>query len=186
VPVSGRGSLPFALVHGESLVAAASFALERAGVQLVDFNVAWDGLRSELVDEGRPLVLHDPLCPLTPPEFLAEAVRACLETGEVVVGCRPVTDTLKQVERGPEGELVGATVDRDDYVTVCSPVVLPAAVVATLEQVPDSADFASLVAALRGGSAVRLLEAPPLARRVSGEADLAVLEALSVSLGQAG
>ena len=70
VPVYGRGSLPFALVHGEPLVAAASLALEQAGVQLVDFNVPWAELRAS----GRPVVLHDPLCPLTPPDFIASAV----------------------------------------------------------------------------------------------------------------
>jgi 2-C-methyl-D-erythritol 4-phosphate cytidylyltransferase len=170
VPVSGRGSLPFALVHGESLVATASFALERAGVQLVDFNVPW----AELVETGRPVVLHDPLCPLTPPDFLAAAVEAAAG-GEVVAGCRPVTDTLKELADG----LVGRTVDRDAHVTVTSPVVLPAQVVATMAAAPETTDFAALVARLREGAVVRLLPAPPLGRRVAQESDLAVLEALS-------
>ncbi|HET8603096.1 MAG TPA: hypothetical protein VFM09_04150 [Marmoricola sp.] len=181
--------MPFALVHGESLVAAASFALERAGVRLVDFNVPWAALRTELVEEDRPLVLHDPLCPLTPPDFVVAAVRECLASDAVVVGVRPVTDTLKQLEDGPEdgpgdrlaGATVGATIDRDDYVSVCSPVVLPAAVVADLVEAPDTDDFAVLVARLREGHAVRLLEAPPLARRVTQQADLPLLEALSAT-----
>ena len=186
MPVSGRGPLPFAMVHGEPLVVAASLALQQAGVQLVDFHVPWHQLREAARDSGGPLVLHDPLCPLTPPAFLVEAVRACLESDEVVAGCRPVTDTLKEVGRRPEGDFVGATVDRDDYVIVCSPVVLPARVVAALEQSPEFADFASLVATLREGSAVRLLQAPPLARRVARESDLVVLEALSATVGAAG
>ncbi|HEY6933129.1 MAG TPA: 2-C-methyl-D-erythritol 4-phosphate cytidylyltransferase [Marmoricola sp.] len=173
VPVSDRGPLPFALVHGESLVASASFALEHAGVALVDFNVPWQEVR----DSGRPVVLHDPLCPLAPPEFLAEAVSTCLDTDEVVVGVRPVTDTLKRVEEGT----VGATVDRDAHVVVCSPVVLPAGVVTALPEPPDTGDFALLVARLREEFDVRLLEAPALARRVHDEADLAVLESLSES-----
>ena len=37
VPVEGRGSMPFALLHGESLVAVASWALGEAGVELLDF-----------------------------------------------------------------------------------------------------------------------------------------------------
>jgi 2-C-methyl-D-erythritol 4-phosphate cytidylyltransferase len=177
--VAGRGPLPFALVHGEPLVAAASLALERAGVALVDFTVDW----SELREAGRPLVLHDPLCPLTPPDFVAEAVRVSAEEGQVVVGVRPVTDTLKQVT---EQGTVGATVDRDAHVVVCSPVVLPAAVVAALPEGPDTTDFASLAATLRERFGVRLLQAPPLARRVHDEADLAVLEALSESAGGKG
>jgi 2-C-methyl-D-erythritol 4-phosphate cytidylyltransferase len=170
VPVSGRGSLPFALVHGEPLVAAASLALEQAGVALVDFNVPWAELRAA----GRPVVLHDPLCPLTPPEFLAAAVEAA-DGGDVVVGVRPVTDTLKQLD----GDVVGGTVDRDAHVVVASPVVLPAPVVAAMSEAPDTSDFALLVQRLRPGCAVHLIEAPPLARRVAQEADLALLEALS-------
>jgi 2-C-methyl-D-erythritol 4-phosphate cytidylyltransferase len=170
VPVSGRGSLPFALVHGEPLIAAASLALQRAGVELVDFNVPWEELRSS----GRPVVLHDPLCPLTPPGFVVEAVEAAVG-GEVVVGVRPVTDTLKQLDGG----LVGGTVDRDAHVVVTSPVVLPGEVVAALPEAPDLGDFALLVQRLRASHAVRLLEAPPLARRVAQESDLALLEALS-------
>jgi len=170
VPLSGRGALPFALVHGESLIAAASFALEQSGAQLVDFNVAWEQLR----EAGRPVVLHDPLCPLTPPEFLAHAADAAAD-GTVVVGVRPVTDTLKQVTGG----LVGQTVDRDAHVVVASPVVLPAPVVAGLAAPPDLADFAVLVQQLRAAHVVRLLEAPPLARRVARESDVALLEALS-------
>ena len=174
MPVSGRGSLPFALVHGEPLVAAASLALEQAGVQLVDFNVPWAELRAS----GRPVVLHDPLCPLTPPDFIASAVEAAA-TGEVVAGVRAVTDTLKQVDGGPGGATVGDTVDRDAHVIVTSPVVLPAAVVAGMSEAPDTGDFALLVERLRSGNAVRLLPAPPLARRLAGESDLALLEALS-------
>ncbi len=172
--MTGRGSLPFALVHGESLVAAASFALEEAGVQLVDFNVPWDELRAS----GRPVVLHDPLCPLTPPDFIAAAVAAAA-SGEVVAGCRPVTDTLKQVTDG----FVGATVDRDAHVVVSSPVVLPPAVVAEMAVPPDTDDFALLVQRLRAGGAVRLLDAPPLGRRAGEQADLALLEAMSASQG---
>ena len=69
VPIGGRGSLPFALVHGESLVAAASWAVGEAGVQLFDATVSFEQVRAA----GRDLLLHDPLCPLTPADFLAEA-----------------------------------------------------------------------------------------------------------------
>ena len=61
------GSLPFLLVHGESLVAAAAWGLGEAGVTIVDDSVPWEGL----VEADEPLVLHDSLCPLTPPDFIA-------------------------------------------------------------------------------------------------------------------
>jgi len=174
VPVEGRGSLPFALVHGESLVAAASWALGEAGLLLFDASVTFDQVRRS----GHALVLHDPLCPLTPVDFLVEAVDRCEETGAVVVGYRPVTDTVKRVE----ADHLGETVDRADLRAVASPVVVPSAVLADLERL-DSTDFPALVEELAGRAEVVWLEAPPLARRVHDEHDLADLEALSRASG---
>lgn len=174
VPVEGRGSVPFALVHGESLVAAASWALGEAGVMLFDASVTFDQVRRS----GRALVLHDPLCPLTPVDFLVDAVTRCEETGAVVVGFRPVTDTVKQ----SDAEHLGATVDRTVLRAVTSPVVVPAAVLASLDRL-DTTDFPSLVADLATRADIVWLEAPPLSRRVRDEDDLADLEALSRAQG---
>jgi len=165
-----RGHLPYSLIHGESLVAAAAWALGEAGVTAVDLGTAWAGL----VDAGEPFVLHDPLCPMTPPAFIAECVARAVERGCVVVGVRPVTDTVKVVTDG----VVGETVDRDGLVSVCSPVVLPASVVAALGELP-STDFVELVAHLRRRYPVELVEAPPAARRIGSIEDLRVLEALT-------
>ncbi|HET9501059.1 MAG TPA: hypothetical protein VFO98_12430 [Marmoricola sp.] len=174
VPIEGRGSLPFALVHGESLLATASWALGEAGVQLVD-----QGTEPELVRRsGRPLVLHDPLCPMTPPQFLAEAVALAARTGAIVVGHRPVTDTVKPLSGPLEGGLLGATVDRSGLVGVTSPVVIPGEVLARLDQLRTD-DFPALVDRLAEEFGVRLLEAPAAGRRVHEEADIAVLEALT-------
>ncbi|HET7683325.1 MAG TPA: hypothetical protein VFK34_06630 [Marmoricola sp.] len=174
VPVEGRGSLPFALVHGESLVATATWALEEAGVQLVD-----QGTDPELVRRsGRPLVLHDPLCPMTPPAFLVEAIELSVRTGAVVVGHRPVTDTVKPLSGDLDGGLLGETVDRSALVGVTSPVVIPGAVLAELDRLRTD-DFAALVDDLARRFEVRLLQAPSAGRRVHEEADLPVLEALT-------
>jgi len=175
----GRGALPFRLIHGESLVAAAAWAAGEAGVDLLDQTVPWEAL----VERGGPLLLHDPLCPMTPPDFL----RACADRAEVadvvVVGVRPVTDTVKEAHPAPDG---GASVDRDGLVAVCSPVVLPSTVVADLLGGPDArlpaTDFVALVSALReryGAARVVLVDAPPVARRIGSDADLRVLEALT-------
>ena len=178
VPVEGRGSLPYALVHGESLVAAASWALTTAGVELLDWGVGLDAVQ----DSGRTLVVHDPLCPLTPVEFLESAVAECERTGAVVVGVRPVTDTVKEHGPAPEGpDVLGATVDRDTLMCVVSPLVLPSAVVASLEELGVE-DLAVTVAQLVRRVPVRYLPAPALARRVTGPEDLEVLEALSSAL----
>ncbi|MFJ9317730.1 hypothetical protein ACIRN4_26305 [Pimelobacter simplex] len=179
----GRGALPFRLIHGESLVAAAAWAAGEAGVDLLDQTVPWEAL----VERGGPLLLHDPLCPMTPPDFL----RACADRAEVadvvVVGVRPVTDTVKEAHAASDdGESLGASVDRDGLVAVCSPVVLPTSVVADLLGGPDgrlpATDFVALVTALRdryGAARVVLVDAPPAARRIGSDADLQVLEALT-------
>ncbi|GAA4813379.1 2-C-methyl-D-erythritol 4-phosphate cytidylyltransferase [Nocardioides caeni] len=178
----GRGSLPFRLIHGESLIAAAAWATGEAGIELLDQTVGWDAV----VEREEALVLHDPLCPMTPPDFLVHCADRAVADDRIVVGVRPVTDTVKDTHPDPDGgAALGATVDRDALVAVCSPVVLPAAVVADLfgegGRLP-SLDFADLVAALRtryGAGRVDLVAAPPEARRVTGDDDLAVLTALT-------
>lgn len=176
VPVEGRGSLPFALVHGESLVAAASWAVGEAGVQLFDASVAFEQVK----ESGRPLLLHDPLCPLVPADFLARAVDRCRETGQTVVAFRPVTDTVKL----REGDVLGATVDRSGLRAVTSPVVVPGSVLARVDGL-DTTDFPALVAQLSDLGDLLWLEAPAIGRRISGQDDLTGLEALSRSLSSA-
>jgi 2-C-methyl-D-erythritol 4-phosphate cytidylyltransferase len=170
VPLEGRGSLPFALVHGESLVAAASWALTSAEVELFDYDVPLAALQAS----GRMLVVHDPLCPLTPWEFLAQAVTLAEETGAVVVGVQGVTDTVKEYD----GRQLGATLDRADLIGITSPVVLPASVVGALTALEFS-DLAVLVDALRTRFPVTFVEAPAAGRRVGSTDDISVLEALS-------
>ncbi|MCW2797399.1 2-C-methyl-D-erythritol 4-phosphate cytidylyltransferase [Nocardioides sp.] len=166
----GRGSLPFALIHGEALVACASWALGDAGVLPVDVGTEWAGI----VESGEPYVLHDALCPMTPAAFIAECVAAAVETGSVVVGVRPVTDTAKRID----GDEVGATVDRAELLAVVSPIVLPAAVVAAIDGLP-TLDFADLVTQLRGQFPLDLREAPASAARVRDADDVRLLEALT-------
>ncbi|MFW6774289.1 2-C-methyl-D-erythritol 4-phosphate cytidylyltransferase [Nocardioides sp. CPCC 205120] len=166
----GRGALPFALVHGESLVACASWALGAAEVEAVALGTPW-----EVVQEaGVPFVLHDALCPLLDAGVILECVRRAVAEDVVVVGVRPVTDTVK-LERGG---VLGGTVDRDGLAAVASPVVLPAAVVADLERLP-STDFAALTTVLQARYPVVLVEVPASGGRVSSVADVAVLEALT-------
>jgi 2-C-methyl-D-erythritol 4-phosphate cytidylyltransferase len=169
---SDRGSLPFALIHGEALVACAAWALGDAGITPVDVGTTW----SALVDSGQPLVLHDALCPMTPPSFLAECLRTSAERATVVLGVRTVTDTVKQLE----DEYVGDTLDRDELVVVTSPVVLPAEVVADLDGLP-STDFATLAGVLAAQFPVITLEAPASGRRVGSLDDVRLLEAMTAT-----
>ncbi|MDH2413404.1 2-C-methyl-D-erythritol 4-phosphate cytidylyltransferase [Nocardioides sp. CER19] len=166
-----RGSLPFALIHGEGLVACAAWALGDAGITPVDHGVSW----ADLVESGDTFVLHDALCPMTPASFLADCVRTSEERSAVVVAVRPVTDTVKQVEDG----YVGATIDRDALVVVTSPIVLPAEVVASLDGLPTH-DFAELAGLLAARFPVVTVEAPPEGRRVASLDDVRLLEALTL------
>ena len=165
-----RGHLPFALIHGEALVACAAWALGEAGVLPIDDGTPWEAV----VSAGEPFVVHDPLCPMTPPEFIAHCVARALDRSCVVVGVRPVTDTVKVVADG----VVGETVDREGLVAVAAPVVLPPSVVAELDDLPTH-DLVELVATLRSRYPVELVEAPPAARRVGSEDDVWDLEALT-------
>ncbi|WP_457208305.1 2-C-methyl-D-erythritol 4-phosphate cytidylyltransferase [Nocardioides sp. P5_C9_2] len=165
-----RGALPYALVHGEALVACAAWALGGAGVTPIDVGVPWSSVQTA----GEAVVLHDALCPMTPAGFIADCVEQALEHDAVVVAVRPVTDTVKHVDDG----LVGATVDREGLLAPSSPVVLPPSVVAALDDYPGQ-DLTAIVARLRGRHAIETVEAPPEARRVAGAADIALLEALT-------
>lgn len=167
-----RGSLPYTLIHGEALVACAAWALGEAGVTPVDAGVSWSTVQAA----QQPVVLHDALCPMTPPDFIADCVRRAREADVVVVGVRPVTDTIKVVAAG----LVGETLDRDRLVAVVSPVVLPASVAGRLSEPPGS-DLAVLVADLAARFPVEQAAAPPEAKRVTSPDEVRLLEALTGS-----
>jgi len=171
-----RGSLPFALVHGEALVACATWALSEAGVLPLDARTSLDAV----VESDLPLVLHDALCPMTPPAFIESCVRRALAEGVPVVGVRPVTDTVK-VLTVEDPALVGETIDRDRLLRVVSPVVVPPSVVAAAPDLlaDPGLDLADLVTALRAHTAVLLEQAPPEAMRVGSVEDVRVLEALT-------
>lgn len=149
VPTDGRGSMPFALLHGEALVTIASWTLGHAGVELLDFGASWP----EVVEREAPLVVHDPLCPAVTVDLVVTAVETCLASGAVV-----------------------AAVLATDTDAVVSPVVLPATVVAELDEWPDLDDVPAWVASLRQRWPVTFLEAPADARRVRSEGDLVGLE----------
>ncbi|MEO6510978.1 MAG: 2-C-methyl-D-erythritol 4-phosphate cytidylyltransferase, partial [Nocardioides sp.] len=150
-----------------------TWGLTEAGVLPLDARTSVEGV----LDSELPLVLHDALCPMTPPEFIESCVRRAVEEDVVVVGVRPVTDTVKELRDG----LVGATLDREGLARVASPVVVPAGVVATVADLLEdsSRDLVGLVTALRPRTPVELVEAPPEAMRVTGGDDLRVLEALT-------
>jgi len=156
-------------------VACAAWALGEAGVQIVDATVTWESV----VATGEDLVLHDSLCPMTPPDFISACLDRARSTGRPVVGVRPVTDTVKVVAE----QLVGATLDREALLSVTSPLVVPAAVLAGMPERPD-VDLARAVGDLvAAGHAVETIAAPPEGRRVASPEDVRVLDALTTHAG---
>jgi 2-C-methyl-D-erythritol 4-phosphate cytidylyltransferase len=158
----GRGSLPYSLVHGEALVAAATWGLTHAQVLPLDPRTSMEGVLDAISWDGLPLVLHDSLCPMTPPEFIAACVRRALDEGVVVVG----------IARGVDG--AGAA-------GVASPIVVPAGVVTEVGDLLDDADvdFAALTAALEERTPVVTMDGPASAARVADVDDVRALEALT-------
>ncbi|MFN8107228.1 MAG: 2-C-methyl-D-erythritol 4-phosphate cytidylyltransferase [Nocardioidaceae bacterium] len=170
MPTAGRGALPFALIHGESLVAAATWGLEAVEVIPIGHGTTTAALR----ERGECLVLHDPLCPMTPPEFIAECVQEAIADDLIIVAVRPVTDTIKVME----GEFVGRTLDRDQLLSLASPIVFGPGRLSELPDLDlDGVLFVDLVATL---SEVNLKPAPALAARVHDDVELQMLEAASL------
>jgi 2-C-methyl-D-erythritol 4-phosphate cytidylyltransferase len=169
-----RGSLPYDVIHGEPLVACATWALEAAGVRILDLTTPWDAVQHD----GTPLVYHDALCPMTPPAFLVACVRRAVADDAVVAGVLPVTDTVKEVVETAAGPVVGATRDRDALLRLVSPLVLPPSVVEALDDWPSD-DLVESVTRLGRRHPVVWLPAPGPARRVRGPEDLAALAALT-------
>ena len=156
-------------------MACASWSLGESGVDLVDATVQWPAY----VEAGRDLVLHDALCPMTPPSFIAACLDRARASGQPVFGVRPVTDTVKVVDH----DTVGPTLDRDALVAVASPLVIPGSVVAVLDRRPPT-DLARAVAGLAAaGHPVQKLLAPPEGRRVSSLEDVRLLDALTTAAG---
>lgn len=191
VVVAGRGVLPFTSLLGLPLYAhavaavlpwAPSLVVDEGHGQrsAVDRDVLPDAVRVVTVSqwwESRrpgPVLVHDPLCPLTPDDFLADLLaRAVAGPGASVVGVRPVTDTLKTVT----GDRIEGTIDRDRIATVTSPLVLGARV-ATGAAAPPLADFAATVAWARDRGEVELVRAPSMGRRVTDESSVHLLESV--------
>jgi len=200
VVVAGRGGLPYAVLHGEPLLAhalrAASHAVpgDRVAVLTDDGGApAGDAARDPAriarragVDvevtpatafwrrtHDAPVVLVDPLCPLVPGTFVADlAGRAVVNPDLGFVAYRPVTDTVKSVVGGR----IRGTIDREALALVSSPVVVPARALRDDTVPPD--EVSALVAWLRERAAVELVRAPSTGRRVDDQAALDVLECI--------
>jgi len=120
------------------------------------------------------VVVHDPLCPLTPLAWVRDLLDRGRE-GAVMVAVLPVVDTLKTTREG----VVTGTVDRPGLHVVSSPIVFPAQ--ALVDAIPALGDPAALVDRLRSRHDIELVAAPGLARRVDDQSGIELLAAVGAS-----
>jgi 2-C-methyl-D-erythritol 4-phosphate cytidylyltransferase len=120
------------------------------------------------------VVVHDPLCPLTPLAWVRDLAHRA-RPGAVMVAVLPVVDTLKTTREG----IVTGTVDRTGLHVVSSPIVFPAE--ALVDAIPALGDPAALVHRLRCRHDIELVAAPGLARRVDDRSGIELLAAVEAS-----
>lgn len=199
--MSGRGELPYALLHRVPLFLHALRALAASGDHVLLVVVDQDD-RERVTHEVRRagieadvragddwwqrvhevgigttgLLVHDALCPLTSTGFIRAVRRSAAEQSEASwLAYRPVTDTVKTVV----DERIQATIDREQLAALVSPVVVSAEVLSgavASGEPPPVEDFARLADWLRHRGQVRLLRAPSLARRVDDASAVNLLE----------
>jgi 2-C-methyl-D-erythritol 4-phosphate cytidylyltransferase len=197
--VAGRDDLPFAPLHGVPLYLHALRSLVAASPEGVSVVVGAEHehrVRDELTVAGLStpvlasatwwaetgpkltgsLLVHDPLCPLTSAEFLAEVRRAGHhKPGVSLAAFRPVTDTVKTVV----DERIHGTIDREGLAALIAPVLIAAPVlrgaVAAGDEPPLS-NFGELLSWLRSRGPVELVKGPSLARRVDDASAVNLLE----------
>lgn len=181
IPLEGRGSLPFALLHGHTLVHHALQNLRRLGPvtvtgdpeQLADLRTRLGHERHVTVSLADDfwgvrrdrVLIHDCLCPLAPEDLL----RTVAEARTATVAVRPVTDTLKVVE----GDNIGGTIDRDRFCIVTSPILL-----LDVAERPPTEDPSALVGWMRERGEVALVRAPQVARRAADASSVSVMESV--------
>jgi 2-C-methyl-D-erythritol 4-phosphate cytidylyltransferase len=198
LPLDGRVPLSFEPLHGRPLYLTAVAHLaevltgavvrtEADRVTHVAAEVAdvAPGVRVQSIDEWwrsyaarppLPLLVHDPLCPLAPPDFLSGFLDRAGE-GTSLAAYRPVTDTVKVSEEGT----IAGTLDRRGLVALTSPVLVSAPVMAAAvaaEDPPPLNDVGRLVSWLRRRGPVELVHAPAIARRVDDVGAVHLLEAV--------
>jgi len=137
-----------------------------------------DSVRAGLAavpQEAEIVVVHDAARPLAPPGLFEAVVRAVCEGADGAVPALRVADTLKRVE----GDVVVATVPRDDLVAVQTPQAFRAEVLRRAHAGShDATDDAALLERL--GAIVRVVKGEPSNLKLTEPEDLVVLEALIV------
>ncbi len=206
IPLIGRGRLVQAQVDGQSLVDLAVRTLSaavHAVVIVIDssqrlvvvppavaendtvslLKLPADRVRlREALRLCERVVVHEPLCPFVPDEFLRRLSDSAPVT-HTVVGVLPAVDTVKSVHES----FVEATVHREDVRLVTTPIVTRGDNLAEVGDLGASLrDLARLVAELaHRDDDLELVTAPVESRRVNDEEDLLLIASSSASASAA-
>jgi 2-C-methyl-D-erythritol 4-phosphate cytidylyltransferase len=187
VPVARAGSLALAELAGEPLLLRALSAVSAAGLDPVVVTDDLASVRPVLRDaaplvgiadlaasvgqSGTTLLVHDPLCPLTPPSLLVSMSGRGAD-GAAAVAVLAMTDTVKTTT----GDLVTATINRAAVAAVASPFVGPTELV--LRAAGTVLDLPGLVRRLWGLVPIGLVAADALCARVSEASELELLSSV--------
>jgi 2-C-methyl-D-erythritol 4-phosphate cytidylyltransferase len=71
-------------------------------------------------DPDDVILVHDAVRPFVSPQMIHDVIEAAKKYGAAIVGV-PAVDTIKQVERTPEGALIKATIPREKIVMAQTP-----------------------------------------------------------------
>lgn len=127
---------------------------------------------SAAVGQVDKLLVHDPLCPFTPPEFLA-SMEGYGDEGINAVGVLAVTDTVKTAD----GSVVTGTLDRAGLGMIASPLVAVGESIDLIVQRPEQVlDVPTLVHRLAAAGPMAFVPAPSTAARVGEPSELELLE----------
>jgi 2-C-methyl-D-erythritol 4-phosphate cytidylyltransferase len=122
------------------------------------------------------IVVHDGARPLASPALFRAVVDAVLGGADAAVPGLAVADTVKRVA----GDIVVATVARDDLAAVQTPQAFRAAVLRRAHGgAPDATDDAALVESL--GATVRVVPGEPRNIKITTVADFEIAQALAAS-----
>jgi 2-C-methyl-D-erythritol 4-phosphate cytidylyltransferase len=142
----------------------------RDGLRDGESLVAVDDLPATLPSSG-PVLVHDPLCPCTPPDFL-ESMAVFGVRGVTAVAVLPVTDTVKLVD----GDTVRTTIDRSAVTILASPLAVSARLV--VDAIDALLDLPGLVRRIGLRTRMQLVPAPLTSARVTGPSELDLLAAV--------
>jgi 2-C-methyl-D-erythritol 4-phosphate cytidylyltransferase len=130
-----------------------------------------------------PVIVHDAARPLASTALFERALAELERSGaEAVIAAAPVTDTIKQVERGGDGRTVAETLDRSALWAVQTPQVFRRDALdrvlagASDELLAEATDDAWLIE--RAGGSVRIVEADATNLKDTTVTDLHVAELL--------